>query len=162
MAQTEASIRFYEGVWIAHPDASEADLKKLIQRNAQTIEAHQGKVNHVDTWGKRRLSSPIKKMKLGTYFHSTFEANTECVQELERLMRIDDKVLRFSHVRLDERRPINEYVEEYHRTLAEAHKREQEKDAKRDARRAGGGFKGPGRRREDEDLGDAEFTGDEE
>jgi small subunit ribosomal protein S6 len=158
-SQAEGQARFYESVVILHPDVTEAEQKKFFQRNGKTIQEHAGRVNHIDTWGKRRLSAPINKVKLGTYFHTTFEANTSCVAELERIMKIDERVLRFAHVRLDERRPIAEYVEEFHTTLAETHKREQEHAARRDARRSGPGGGGGGRprfRRDDDNDGSDE------
>lgn len=153
----ERPLRKYEGIIIVHPDVTEAEQKALFKRNAETIERYQGRVNHVDIWGKRRLANPINKLKLGTYFHTTFEAKPECVAELERLLGIDDRVLRFMHTRLDDRKPLSQHVEEYKNVLIESNKREQEKEAKRDARRAAmaGGFKDrPARRREDEQQED--------
>src|SRR6185437_1809575 len=144
-AQNETHIRHYEAVIILHPDVPEAEQKNFFKRNHSTIQKFGGSVNHIDTWGKRRLGNPIEKLRMGTYFHTTFEAKGDCVAELERLMRIDERVLRFVHVRLDERKSLSQHVEDFHRTLAEAHKREQEKEAKAQARRAaqaggGGGF----------------------
>lgn len=162
----ERPVRLYEGIIILHPDVNETEQKALFKRNNETIAKYQGRVNHLDTWGKRRLANPINKMKLGQYFHTTFEAKAECVGELERLLKIDDRVLRFFHTRLDERKPLNSYVEDFKKTLAESIRREQEKDAKRDARRAamsaggpreGGGDRGGrggGFRRRDEEDGE--------
>ncbi len=134
--QQESQVRHYESVVILHPDLPEADQKNFFKRSQETIQKFGGRLNHIDTWGKRRLGNPINKLRLGTYFHTTFEAKGDCVSELERLMRIDDRVLRFIHVRLDERRSLAQHVDEFHKTLAEAHKREQEKEAKAQARRA--------------------------
>ena len=146
--QQEPQIRHYESVVILHPDLPEAEQKNFFKRNQDTIQKFGGRLNHVDTWGKRRLGNPIKKLRLGTYFHTTFEAKGDCVSELERLMRIDERVLRFIHVRLDERKSLSQHVDEFHRALVEAHKREQEKEAKAQARRAamqsgGGAPRGP-------------------
>lgn len=143
----EKPLRKYEGVIILHPDTTEAEQKGFFKRNLETIQQFAGRVNHVDTWGKRRLANPIKKFRLGTYFHTTFEAKGECVAELERLMKIDDRVLRYLHVRLDDRKSLAQHVEAFHTTLAESIKREQEKEAKNQARRmamgGGGGPRGP-------------------
>ena len=161
----ERPLRYYEGIVILHPDVTEADQKALFKRNAETIQSFKGRVNHLDTWGKRRLANPIKKMKMGTYFHTTFEAKAECVAELERLLGIDDRVLRFMHTKLDERKSLNSYVEEYKKTLAESVRREQEKEAKKEARRAAssgmsaGDRRGPRRGRDEEDemaMGESE------
>lgn len=132
----ERAARNYEAVIILHPDVTEAEQKNFFKRNQDTIQSFSGRVNHIDSWGKRRLANPIEKMKLGSYFHTTFEAKGDCVSELERLMRIDERVLRFLHVRLDDRKVLSKHVEEYHQILADSHKREQEKEAKMQARRA--------------------------
>lgn len=140
----EKPLRMYEAVVILHPDVTEAEQKNFFKRNQDTIQSFAGRVNHIDTWGKRRLANPIKKLKLGTYFHTTFEAKGDCVAELERIMKIDERVLRFLHVKLDSRKPLTAHVDEFHKTLAESLKREQEKEAKHQARRmaAGGGDRG--------------------
>ncbi len=144
---TENMLRKYEGVIILNPDVSEAEQKNFFKRNAETIKQFAGQVNHVDTWGKRRLANSIKKYRLGTYFHTTFEAKGDCIAELERLMKIDERVLRYLHVRLDDRKSLSQHVEQFHATLAESLKREQEKEAKNQARRMamsqGGGPAGP-------------------
>jgi small subunit ribosomal protein S6 len=143
----ERPIRKYEAVVILHPDVSDADAKALFKRNAETIAKFSGSVNHVDTWGKRRLANPIEKLKLGNFFHTTFEAKGDCVAELERLMKIDERVLRAIHVKLETKKTLGEYVTEFHNLLAESHKREQEKEAKMQARRlamGSGGGRGPG------------------
>jgi small subunit ribosomal protein S6 len=136
---TEKPLRKYEAVIILHPDVSETEQKNFFKRNQETIAKFSGRVNHLDTWGKRRLANMINKLRLGTYFHTTFEAKGECVAELERVMKIDDRVLRYLHVRIDDRKPLTQFVDEYHALLAESLKREQEKEAKFQARKMGAG-----------------------
>ncbi|MEK6554093.1 MAG: 30S ribosomal protein S6 [Bdellovibrionota bacterium] len=132
----ERPLQNYEAIIILHPDVNETEQKALFKRNAETIQSFKGRVNHLDTWGKRRLANPVKKMKMGNYFHTTFEAKAEAVAEIERLLGIDDRVLRFFHTKLDDRKSLSQYVEDFKKTLADSVRREQEKDAKRDARKA--------------------------
>lgn len=142
----EKPLRKYESVIILNPDVTEAEQKNFFKRNQKTIEDFKGRVNHIDTWGKRRLANPIKKFRLGTYFHTTFEAKGNCIAELERVMKIDDRVLRYVNIKLDDRKNLAKHVEEFHTVLADSLKREQEKEAKHQARRlaaqggGGGGF----------------------
>lgn len=110
--------RPYEGVILMHPDSTVEDHKALFKKNAQTIEAHSGQVKHVDTWGKRFLATPIEKITKAHYFHTTFMADTKAVAELERTMRINEKVLRFFHKRLDERIDIQKHVDDFKTNLA--------------------------------------------
>lgn len=147
-----AQIRKYEGVVIMHPDASEDEQKALFRKNAEIIKSFKGEMNHLDTWGRRRLANPINKLNRGTYFHATFTGKGEVIAELERTMRINDRVLRFSHTRLDDRVSLPKFVEEFKAALTETMKRESEREAKAQARRQqamqnrdGGGFREGGR-----------------
>jgi small subunit ribosomal protein S6 len=135
---TEQS-RQYEAVIIMHPDATEEEQKALFRKNGDIVRTFKGEVHHLDTWGKRRLANPIEKLARGVYFHTTFTAQGNAVAELERTMGINDRVLRFSHLRLDDRVSLPKYVESFKAALVETLKRESEREAKAQARRAFGG-----------------------
>jgi small subunit ribosomal protein S6 len=124
--------RPYEAVIIMHPDASLDEQKALFQKNKGIIEGFQGAVNHVETWGRRNLGNPIEKNRKGTFFFTTFESNPQAIAELERTMRINDKVLRFQHTRLDERIAISKHLEIYRGILEETLNREKEREAKKE------------------------------
>lgn len=160
MAEASSKARRkYEVVVIMHPDASEEDQKALFKKNQDIIKSFKGEVNHLDTWGKRKLGNPVARITRGNYFHLTFEANGEVVAELERTMRINDKVLRFQHTRLDDRISLTKFVEKFKEALVETANREREREIKnqqRKAMRAEGG--GGGRDRGD--RGDREGGGD--
>jgi len=127
--------RPYEVVILFSPDANLEDQKELFKKNKGIIEGFGGKIHTLETWGKRNLSNPIGKLKKAIYFHSTFEAGTQAVFELERTMRINDKVLRFMHTRLDERTSLEKHMEGFKRGLSESATREKEREAKAQARR---------------------------
>lgn len=133
--QTMAQVRKYEGIVILHPDASEEEQKTLFRKNSEIIKSFNGEVNHLDTWGRRKLANPIEKITRGNYFHITFTARGDAVAELERTMRINDRVLRFAHTRLDDRVSLAKYVEDFKNSLTETLKRESEREAKAQARR---------------------------
>ncbi len=126
----------YEVVVLMHPDATVEDQKDLFRKNKATIENFKGSVNSLETWGKRNLATPIGKLKKAFYFHSTFEADTQVVTEIERTMRINDKVLRFMHTRLDERVSLGKFLENFKKGLSESAAREKEREAKMQARKA--------------------------
>ena len=144
MTQESSTLRNYEGVVILHPDATEEEQKAFFKKNSDLIKSFKGEVNHLDTWGKRKLANPIEKFTRGVYFHTTFQANGNCISELERTMRINDRVLRFTHVRLDDRQSLSKAVDDFKQALADTLNREKEREAKNAARRAqmggGGGF----------------------
>ncbi len=157
-------LRPYEGVVLIHPEASEDEQKALFKKNKSIIEEQfGGAVKHLDTWGKRSLANPIEKLKKAVYFHTTFEANPQAIAELERTMRINDRVLRFMHTRLDEGTDLNTHVENFKKALAESAAREREREAKFQARkaamRAGGGPRRDDRRGDDGGGGGGGFGG---
>ena len=139
-------IRPYEAVVVMHPDASEDEQKNLFTKNKGIIEGFRGQLNHVDTWGKRRLANPIGKIPKAFYFHATFNAAPEAVAELERTMGINDKVLRFIHTRLEDETDLGQFVEKFKLELEESAKREREREAKFQAKKAARMQKGPGDR----------------
>jgi len=107
------TIRPYESIIIMKSDVPEEKQKGLLQKNKQIIESFKGEMSHIDTWGKRRLGNAIKKEKTGIYFHTTFTANTQVIAELERTMRINDDVLRFVHVKLEDGTDLTKHVQKF-------------------------------------------------
>ncbi len=135
MAATPELKRPYEVVILMHPDTTVEEQKELFKKNKTTIATYKGSIHTLDTWGKRNLATPIGKLKKAVYFHSIFEANPQAVAELERTMRINDKVLRFMHTKLDERIPVAKHSESFKKGLADSAAREKEREAKQQLRR---------------------------
>lgn len=140
--------RNYEAVIILHPDTTEDEQKQIFKKNVDIIKNFKGELNHLDTWGKRKLANPIENATRGIYFHTTFTAEGGAIQELERVMKINDRVLRYTHTRLDDRVSLAKHVESFKEALAETLNREKEREAKAQAkkaafaaRRSGGGGK---------------------
>jgi small subunit ribosomal protein S6 len=127
--------RPYEAVILVHPDTSLEDQKELFRKNKTTIQSFKGSIHSLETWGKRNLATPIGKLKKAVYFHTLFESDSQAIAELERTMRINDKVLRFMHTRLDERLPLSKHLETFKKGLTESAQREKEREAKSLARR---------------------------
>lgn len=131
-----AAARPYEVVVIMHPDATTDDQKELFRKNKGIIDSFGGSIFSLDTWGKRFLATPIGKNKKAFYFHSSFMAQPDAIAELERTMRINDRVLRFMHTKLDERTPLSKYMEGFKKGLVETANKEREREAKIQARKA--------------------------
>lgn len=137
METTKAAVkRPYEAVIILSPDASVEEQKELFRKNKGIIADFKGSVYSLETWGKRTLANMIGKNKKAYYFHTFFEAGTDAIAELERTMRINDKVLRFMHTRLDERVPLSKHQEIFKKGLQESAAKEREREAKFQARKA--------------------------
>lgn len=135
LSQTTVT-RPYEAVVMMNVDASEQEQKDLFKKNKSIIESFSGEFNHIDTWGKRKLANPIENHNRAIYFHSTFMASPEAIKELERTMKLNDKVLRVVHSRLSEKTPLSKQVDAFKERLAETLQKEKEKEAKFKARKA--------------------------
>lgn len=127
--------RPYEAVILVHPDATVEEQKELFKKNKTTIASYKGSIHTLETWGKRTLATPIGKLRKAVYFHTIFEANPQAIAELERTMRINDKVLRFMHTKLDERTSVSKHAESFKKGLADSAAREKEREAKAQLRR---------------------------
>lgn len=128
--------RNYEVVVLLHPDSSLEEQKELFKKNKGIIEQFGGSIYSLDTWGKRTLANQIGKTRKAIYFHSTFEAKPSAISELERTMRINDKVLRYMHTKLDEKTPLSKYMETFKKAIVESANKEKEREAKIQAKKA--------------------------
>jgi len=127
--------RPYEVVILVHPDTTLDEQKALFKKNKETIANYKGSIHLLETWGKRNLATPIGKLRKAVYFYSIFESNPQAIMELERTMRINDKVLRFMHTKLDERTTMAKHAEAFKKGLADSAAREKEREAKAQLRR---------------------------
>jgi small subunit ribosomal protein S6 len=75
-------------------------------------------------------------MKKALYFHALFKSEPSAIMELERTMRINEKVIRFMHTRLDDRKPLAKHSEDFKNQLKVSAEREREREAKIQARKA--------------------------
>lgn len=96
-------MRLYEEVFIVKPDAPEEEADAVVEQLSKTITDQEGKIEKVDKWGKRRLAYRVAKFDEGNYIILTFSAKAETVKEVERRLRVNDLVIKFMTVRLDEK-----------------------------------------------------------
>lgn len=129
-------MRNYEAVVLLDSTCTEDEQKNIFRKSRDVIKSFSGEINHIDTWGRRNLANAINKQKSAVYFHLTFKAQPGAVAELERTMRINDKVLRFMHTKLDDRKSLAEHLQEYRDVLTESVNREREREARFQKKRA--------------------------
>jgi small subunit ribosomal protein S6 len=87
-------MRKYEAVAILKPEISDADVQKIADRFKGVIEENGGTVEKAGKWEKRKLAYEIGGFREGNYVLFNFEAGPKVPQELGRLMRISDDILR--------------------------------------------------------------------
>lgn len=99
-------MRQYELYLVIDADAEEEDVNAIVERMTQLIstgdgEAH-GEVIKVEARGKRRLAYPIKKRVEGQDIILYFQTPSQILSEMERILKLDEQVLRYLIVRTDE------------------------------------------------------------
>ena len=92
-------MRRYETIIIIRPNASEDDITGIIDRTQGIIEASGGSIVNVDKWGLKKLAYLIKKEQQGYYVFIEYAGLPEAVSEMERIYRIDDRVLKFMTIK---------------------------------------------------------------
>ncbi len=78
---------------IITPDHEESQTETLIE-NVKGIIEQNGNIVHIDNWGKRRLSYPIRKRSEGYYVVYVFECETSFVAQLNQALRVNEAILR--------------------------------------------------------------------
>lgn len=91
----------YESVIIFSPQLDEEALENAINWVQDVIKKGEGEVTKVDRWGKRRLAYEINDLTEGYYLLVEMEAPSATAQELDRVLRISDDVLRHLIIRLN-------------------------------------------------------------
>ena len=84
----------YESVIIINPNVDEAGIKALEEKITGLINEN-GKVEKVESMGKRKLAYEIKKFNEGTYLVFYFESQPSAIAEIERVYRITDDIIKF-------------------------------------------------------------------
>ena len=92
----------YEHVFIARQDLAQAQVDALAQTATDIIESNGGKVAKTETWGLRSLAYRIAKNRKGHYVMLEFEAPAGVTAELERQTQINEDVIRYMTIRVDE------------------------------------------------------------
>lgn len=95
-------MALYECVLIARQDISAAQAEQLSEQFAQIVRDNGGTVAKVEYWGLKTLTYKIKKNRKGHYTLFNLDTPSAAVLEMERNMGINEDVLRYMTVRVDE------------------------------------------------------------
>lgn len=105
-------MRRYETIVIMDPDLSDEQRQPVVQRVQDVINQENGYLALTDEWGIRKLAYEIKKKPRGYYTRFDFCGTSAIVDEIERFFRIDDRVLKYMTVLLDNAADIEKVKEE--------------------------------------------------
>ncbi len=95
-------MAFYENVFIARQDISSAAVEGLTDKFAAVITENGGSVPKKEYWGLRSLSYKIQKNRKGHYVLLNIDAQPAAVEEMQRQMKINEDVLRYLTIKVEE------------------------------------------------------------
>ena len=95
-------MRLYESVIIARQYVSTTQVETLIDEFSAIIEKAGGSIHKKEFWGLRGLAYRIKKNRKGHYVMLNIETDSETLNEFERIMGLNEDVLRFMTIAIEE------------------------------------------------------------
>lgn len=96
-------MRDYEVVFVIKPDLEAEATAAIVEKFTQLIAEQGGEVTKLTQWGKKRMAYEVRKYREGYYVLAEFKGTPAAVQELERVLKITEEILRYLVTRLDDR-----------------------------------------------------------
>ena len=95
-------MKRYETIYIVNPNLDADSIKEVITKFSEQIKKLKGYIVKVNEWGKRRLAYEVKQFDKGYYVMLDFCGLPGVVKELERGLKLDDRVLKYLTVKVGE------------------------------------------------------------
>ena len=95
-------MRTYETIFIIHPDVTADAYTEVVDKYKGILSDLGAEMIAVEEWGNRKLAYLVKKQKRGSFVLFAYNGKPEGIRELERRFRIDDKVIKFMTIQLEE------------------------------------------------------------
>ena len=95
-------MRLYESVFIARQDITSAQVEAMADDFAEIITSAGGSIKKREYWGLRSLAYRIKKNRKGHYVMFNMETGPEALREYERIMGLNEDILRFLNLNIKE------------------------------------------------------------
>ena len=95
--------RLYDLIFIARPATPEDEIRKILSVIEHACTEKGGKIEKTEHWGTRKLAYRVAKHREGIYLYQQIRTtHGELIAELERRLRVQDNVIKYLTVRLDE------------------------------------------------------------
>ena len=117
-------MNHYETIYIVNPTLDDDSLKEAIDKFSDLIKKLKGSIVKVNEWGKRKLAYEVKRFDKGYYVVLDFCALPKMLTELERNLKLDDRILKYITVKIDENVDPKDLVskeKEIEDTMEESH-----------------------------------------
>jgi len=95
-------MRSYECIYIINPELEAEGISAAVEKYSNLVTANGGEIVKVDEWGRRRLAYEIQKRRDGYYVLMEYKGAADFVAELERIMLIDENIMKFLVTRKEE------------------------------------------------------------
>ncbi len=95
-------MALYEHIFLARQDLSQAQVDALAAAATEIVEANEGKVTKTETWGLKGLAYKIERNRKAHFVMLNIEGPGAVVAELERQTRINEDVIRYMTIRVEE------------------------------------------------------------
>ncbi len=92
----------YESVLIARQDLGASQVNALVENLSEVLKREGGEVVKTDNWGLKNLAYRIKKNRKGHYVLLNIVAPAKAIFEYERLMRLNEDIIRYMTIKVDE------------------------------------------------------------
>ncbi len=99
--EKEPPMPYYEHVFLARQDLSQAQVDALAENATKIVEEHKGKVVKTETWGLRTLTYKIQKNRKAHFVMLDIDASGDTIAELERQTRMNEDIIRYMTVRVE-------------------------------------------------------------
>ena len=95
--------RLYDLIFIVRPATPEDEIKKVVSSVEHACTEKGGKIEKAEHWGTRKLAYRVAKHREGMYYyHQIRTTHGELITELERRLHVQDSVIKYMTIRLDE------------------------------------------------------------
>ena len=98
-------MALYESVIIGRQDLTPGQFETLLEKFIAVIQSFKGEIKKRENWGIRNLAYKINKNRKGHYMLLNIDGPSEAIQEYERLLRLDEDIIRFLTIKI---KSINE------------------------------------------------------
>jgi small subunit ribosomal protein S6 len=93
-------MRHYETLYIVNPELDDENYKAVVEKFRDLIEKEKGVIVKLEEWGKQRLAYLVKKFDQGAYVLVDYCGGPGVTAELERDLKLDDRILKYQTVKL--------------------------------------------------------------
>ena len=103
-------MRHYETIFVVQPNLNEEEYKEVLKKFTTLTERAKGVLVKLEEWGTQRLAHRVKKSDRGYYVLMSYCGGPGISAEIERDLKLDERVLKFQSVKLSDEADPNELI----------------------------------------------------